>query len=151
MYIEPNYKDHEPVVADALTGFIQELRLIELADFVAYLRLERHVPLAEMVAAAAEMFLAPQFLELGEGSYATLDWSEHPSVCLNLVMNTAGATIYLTLTLREDRANVAINYIAYHVSRPEPGEITHLINRGISNNLIRPRQLGQSFEGKRVC
>lgn len=151
MLIEPNYKDHEPIVADALTGFIQEIRLIELADFVAYLRLERHSQLADLVSAAAEMYFAPQFLELGDGSYATLDWSEQASVYLNLVMQTAGASIYLTLTLEDERANVAINYIAYHVSCTEPEETKTLINRGISNNLIRPRVLGEAFGQNHYC
>ncbi len=151
MLIEPNYKDHEPIVADALTGFIQEIRLIELADFIAYLRLERHSQLADLVTAAAEMFFAPQFLELGDGSYATLDWSEQPSIYLNLVMQTAGATIYLTLTLENERANIAINYIAYHVSCAEPDETRTLINRGISNNLIRTRVLGEAFGHSHFC
>ena len=151
MLIEPNYKEHEPIVADALTGFIQEIRLIELVDFIAYLRLERHSQLADLVTAAAEMYFAPQFLELGDGSYATMDWSERPSICLNLVLQTAGATIHLTLTLEDERANIAINYIAYHVSCAEPEEIRLLINRGISHNLIRPRPLGQSFSQTHLC
>lgn len=151
MLIEPNYKEHEPIVADALTGFIQEIRLIELVDFIAYLRLERHSQLSDLVTAAAEMYFAPQFLELGDGSYATLDWSERPSIYLNLVLQTAGATIYLTLTLEEERANIAISYIAYHVSCSEPEEIRLLINRGIAHNLIRPRLLSQSSSQTHIC
>jgi hypothetical protein len=138
-------------VADALTGFIQELRLIELADFVAYLRLERHSQLGDLVTAAAEMFFAPQFLELGDGSYAKLDWSGQPAVFLNLVMQTAGATIYLTLTLQAERANVVINYIAFHVSCAEADEARSLVNRGIFTNLIRPRVLDGSIGQGQVC
>ncbi|TIX64855.1 MAG: hypothetical protein E5V33_09210, partial [Mesorhizobium sp.] len=52
-------KSREIIVANAIEEVITELRLIDVADYIAFIRLEHFACLSDLVDSAAELFFMP--------------------------------------------------------------------------------------------
>ncbi|MDX2264362.1 MAG: hypothetical protein NW215_05270 [Hyphomicrobiales bacterium] len=102
----------ERLIAEALTDFASELRLIEAADFVAYLRLGQFANVAALVTSAAELFFKPGALAFTEAGSAELGWSGAPAITLDLKLNRAGVAAEFALRLTDRAAAVRLRSLA---------------------------------------
>ena len=93
----------EKIVADAMRPVASELRLVDAADLIALLRFERHGELAELVAESAELFFMPGTVSLGIGGEYHLEWRGEPKIVLDLELKPKGVTVYLRLTLQDEK------------------------------------------------
>ena len=121
---QPHFEKREVVVAEAIGDFVSELRLIEVADFIAYIRLERFANLADLIDSAAELYFMPGTLKLGHGGEAHVEWAGEPRIVLDMEMRPQGATVYFTLTLTEKHAEINVNFVSFAESRDDPDENT---------------------------
>ncbi len=53
---QPHANSREIIVADAIEQVVGELRLIDVADYIAFIRLEHFACLSDLVDSAAELF-----------------------------------------------------------------------------------------------
>ncbi|TIT58230.1 MAG: hypothetical protein E5W63_19190, partial [Mesorhizobium sp.] len=67
---QPHAKSREIIVASAIEQVVVELRLIDVADYIAFIRLEHFACLSDLVDSAAELFFMPGTLRLGHGGEA---------------------------------------------------------------------------------
>ena len=58
-------KTREVIVAKAIESVVSELRMVDVADYVAYIKLERFANISDLVASAAELYFMPGTLRLG--------------------------------------------------------------------------------------
>ncbi|RUU09284.1 hypothetical protein EOD10_25435, partial [Mesorhizobium sp. M7A.T.Ca.TU.009.01.3.2] len=115
---QPHAKSREIIVASAIEQVVGELRLIDVADYIAFIRLEHFACLSDLVDSAVELFFMPGTLRLGHGGEAHVDWSGSPRIVLDLELRPPGVTVYFQLTLSELGASVAVNYVSFE----KPGE-----------------------------
>ena len=115
---QPHAKSRELIVAKAIEQVVDELRLIDVADYIAFIRLEHFACLSDLVDSAVELFFLPGTLRLGHGGEAHVDWSGSPRIVLDLELRPPGVTVYFQLTLSEERSSVAVNYVSFE----KPGE-----------------------------
>ena len=60
---QPHAKSREIIVANAIEQVVGELRLVDVADYIAFIRLEHFACLSDMVDSAAELFFMPGTLQ----------------------------------------------------------------------------------------
>ncbi len=134
---QPHASSREIIVARAIDQVVRELRLIEVADYIAFIRLEHFACLSDLIESAAELFFMPGTLRLGHGGEAYVDWGDPPRIVLDLELRPPGVTVYFQLTLSEHDAAVVLNYVAFQHPDDDPDRNTQLLARVLEEARIR--------------
>ena len=138
---QPHTSSREIIVARAIDQVVKELRLIDVADYIAFIRLEHFACLSDLVDSAAELFFMPGTLRLGHGGEAHVDWSGHPRIVLDLELRPPGVTVYFQLTLTEHEASVVLNYVSFERPDEDPARNTALLGDALERARIRKREV----------
>lgn len=133
---QPHAKSRELIVAKAIEQVVDELRLIDVADYIAFIRLEHFACLSDLVDSAVELYFLPGTLRLGHGGEAHVDWSGSPRIVLDLELRPPGVTVYFQLTLSEERSSVAVNYVSFEKPGEDPEHNTALLETVIEEARI---------------
>jgi len=134
---QPHADSREAIVANAIQQVVGELRLIDVADYIAFIRLEHFACLSDLVDSAAELYFMPGTLRLGHGGEAHVDWSGNPRVVLDLELRPPGVTVYFQLTLSEHTASVVVNYVSFQRPNEDPERNTELLEAVLERARIR--------------
>lgn len=132
---QPHSAAREAIIANAIQDVANELRMIEVADYVAFIRLESMASIADIVESAAELYFMPGTLRLGHGCEAHVDWTGAPRIVLDLELKPRGISVYFTLALSADHAAVEVNYVSFD----EPGSDPELNSLTLDNALQAAR------------
>ncbi|MGX5804961.1 hypothetical protein ACWGS9_27455 [Bradyrhizobium sp. Arg314] len=134
---QPHANSRELIVASAIEPVVGELRLIDVADYIAFIRLEHFACLSDLVDSAAELYFRPSTLRLGHGGEAHVDWGGSPRIVLDLELRPRGVTVYFQLTLTEHEASVVVNYVSFEKPGETPEHNTALLEDAIEEAHIR--------------
>ncbi|MBN9242862.1 MAG: hypothetical protein J0I98_08710 [Mesorhizobium sp.] len=134
---QPHTSSREVIVARAIDQVVRELRLIDVADYIAFIRLEHFACLSDLIDSAAELFFMPGTLKLGHGGEAYVDWGDPPRIVLDLELRPPGVTVYFQLTLSENDAAVVLNYVAFRDPDDDPDRNTQLLEQVLEEARIR--------------
>jgi hypothetical protein len=134
---QPHTASREAIVAEAIKDVVSELRLVDAADYIAFIRLEHFSTVSDIVDSAAELFFMPGTLRLGHGGEAHVSWAEPPRIVLDLELRPAGATVYFALSLEDEAASVEVNYVAFDKPDPDPQRNTDFLIDAIDGARIR--------------
>jgi len=134
---QPHAKSREIIVASAIEQVVGELRLIDVADYIAFIRLEHFACLSDLVDSAAELFFMQGTLRLGHGGEAHVEWSGSPRIVLDLELRPPGVTVYFQLTLSEEKSSVVVNYVSFEKPGENPEHNTALLEAVIEEARIR--------------
>ncbi|MDX8498755.1 hypothetical protein RFM99_10005 [Mesorhizobium sp. VK4C] len=134
---QPHANSREQIVAGSIQDVVGELRLIEVADYIAFIRLEHFACLSDLVDSAAELYFQPGTLRLGHGGEAHVDWTGHPRIVLDLELRPRGVTVYFQLTLTGQGASVVVNYVSFEKPGETPEHNTALLVDAIEQARIR--------------
>ena len=141
----------EPHVAAAIASLAAELRLVDISDYIAYLRMEQFGCIADIVREASELYFTPGFVEFGMDGEASADWGIAPEVTLMLVINSARATAHVALKLCTDHAEVKLGYVNFDSAVEEHKDRANLLVDDIAYNMIgyrrRPGRPAASLPG----
>jgi len=117
---QPHSSSREAIVADTIREVVSELRLVDVADYIAFLRLEHMSTIADIVSSAAELYLMPGTLRLGHGGDAHVSWEDAPRIVLDLELKPAGATVYFQLSMSAEKAGIEVHYVAFEQPDEDP-------------------------------
>ena len=130
----------EIIVANAIREVVSELRLVDAADYIAFIRLEHFACISDIVDSAAELFFMPRTVRLGHGGEARVGWAEAPKIVLDLELRPRGATVYFALTMGDEDASVEINYVAFDEPDADPDKNTAFLADTLEHSRIRRTQ-----------
>jgi hypothetical protein len=133
---QPHSETREVIVAKAIESVVSELRMIDVADYVAYIKLERFANISDLVASAAELYVMPGTLRLGHGGEAQVCWAAPPKIVLDLELRPRGATIYFTLALSDQHAEIDVNYVSFDEPDGDPDANTNFLAAAIADARI---------------
>ena len=134
---QPHSSAREIIVASVLREGVSELRLVDVADYIAFIRLEQHGNLADIVESAAELYLMPGTLGFGHGGDGAIGWTGAPSITLDLQLKPRGATIYFALKMSALKASVEVNYVSFDDPSPDPAENTRFLAHALEGSRIQ--------------
>ena len=134
---QPQTHEREIVVGEAIRDVVAELRLVDLGDYVAFIRLEHFASVADIVDSAAELYFMPGTVRLGHSGEAHVDWAGEPRIVLDMELRPFGATVYFTLTLARDTAGVDVTYVAFDTPDDNPARNTQYLRETLENARLR--------------
>lgn len=134
---QPHASAREVIVAKAVEDVACELRLVDVADYIAFIRLEHLSCIADLVESAAELFFMPGALRFGHGAEAHVDWSGEPRIVLDMELRAGGATVYFALTLTDLSVGVEVNYVSFERPDADPEANTARLAEAIEHVRIR--------------
>ncbi|MGB3502555.1 MAG: hypothetical protein WBA44_13095 [Mesorhizobium sp.] len=128
--------EREAVVANAIREFVSELRLVEIADYIAFIRMERFGNIADLVDSAAELYFMPGTVTLGHGGEAHVGWTGEPRIVLDIELKPAGVDVYFALTMTANHACVEVNYITFDTPDGDPAANTRFLETALLQSRI---------------
>jgi hypothetical protein len=143
---QPHTDTREIIVARAIQNVVSELRMVDVADYVAYIKLERFANISDLVASAAELYFMPGTLRLGHGGEAQVCWATPPKIVLDLELCPRGATIYFTLALSDQHAEIEVNYVSFDAPDSDPDVNTSFLEAAIADSRIRKSEAAGYLE-----
>jgi len=134
---QPHSSTREIIVAKAIAGVVAELRMVDISDYIAFIRLERFASISDLVDSAAELYFMPGTLKLGHGGDVHVTWSGPSRVTLDLELRPRGATVFFSLALEDLQAGVEVNYVSFDKPLPDPEANTVFLAKALDEARIR--------------
>jgi hypothetical protein len=128
----------EAALASAMQDVARELKLIDLADLVAYVRFDRFPNIADLVSSSIELMFAPGTLSFGWAADLDLAWDAPARVMLDMEFRHRAVTAFFSLELTAGDATVRIHHISFEPASPDPAENT----RSLVDALDSARSVG---------
>ncbi len=100
-------------LADAIKDVAAELRLIDVADFIAYIHVEQFGNIQDIVTSAVEMFFKHGTLSYGWAAEFEIEWDRPPTIMIDMEFRHMSVSFTFGLTLQAAQAGVVIRHIAF--------------------------------------
>ncbi|PRA49526.1 hypothetical protein [Brucella pituitosa] len=125
--------EREAIIAENIREVVAELRLVDPADYIAFIRCELFANIADIVNSATELHFFPGTLELGHGGEFQCDWFTNPSIVLDMEFRNKGVYAYFRLTLSGKTASVELSHIVFENPDDDPAQNTARLIDAIDN------------------
>lgn len=124
--------DREKALANGIKEVVAELRLVDVVDYVAFLRMDQLGNIADIVESSAQLYLAPGSLRFAGGGDVHLNWGSAPTIDLDMEFHGGEVTVHFKLSLTATKAAVHINYIAFSDPDADPAANTERLKAAIA-------------------
>lgn len=101
----------EAALAVGVRPLATELRELNVADLVAFARLDRLGSLRALVQSAAELHFRPDYFDLVGPAEATMGWQGAPVISLSMLYRYSGIEVYFRLNLESSVCSVEIDFV----------------------------------------
>jgi len=125
--------EREAILARNIREVVAELRLVDPADYIAFIRCELFANVADLVNSATELYFYPGTLSLGHGGDFECDWYSAPSVTLDMEFRNKGVYAYFRLSLSGKTASVELNHIVFDNPDEDPARNTARLADAVSD------------------
>jgi hypothetical protein len=121
------------IISAHLQEVIHDLRLVDVADYIAFIRCELFGNIADIVNSATELTFYPNTLTFGLGGEYILDWNSTPKVMLDLEFSNMGVNVYFRLTLSSDSSEIDLHHVRFSETGKSPADNTALLAAAFDN------------------
>ena len=116
--------EREKALADGLRDVASELRLIDAADLIAFIRTEQFANIANLVSSSTELYFKPGTFNFGQSADIDVKWGAAPTIALDMEFHHMRVNVYFRLLLEALQAGIEINYISFEGGSADPDENT---------------------------
>jgi hypothetical protein len=121
------------IISAHLQEVIHDLCLVDVADYIAFIRCELFGNIADIVNSATELTFYPNTLTFGLGGEYILDWNSTPKVMLDLEFSNMGVNAYFRLTLSSDSTEIDLHHVRFAETGKSPADNTALLAAAFDN------------------
>ncbi|GAB1582989.1 hypothetical protein [Phyllobacterium phragmitis] len=132
----------ESIIAEHMREVIRDLRLVDVADYIAFIRCELFANIADIVNSATELHFYPQTLQFGHGGEYELDWNRLPRVTLDMEFRNRGVYAYFRVMIDAEGSQIDLNHITFDQASEKPASNTERLAAAFEDARISgsPRQ-----------
>jgi hypothetical protein len=134
--------ERERALAEGLREVAAELRLIDAADLIAFIRTEQFANIANLVTASTELYYHPGTLSFGRSGDIDVKWGATPAISLDMEFHHPQVSVYFRLLLEALHAGIEITYISFAAGSADPDENTRLLAAAIADARLAPTSRG---------
>ncbi len=131
-------REREKALADGMRDVASELRLIDPADFIAFIRTEQFGNIRNLVNSSTEMFYKPGTITFGLSGEVDLPWDSAPCICLDMEFHHLNVSAYFRLALESLQAGIEISYVSFEGGSDDPDKNTLRLSYAIEDSRIAP-------------
>ncbi|AMN53380.1 MULTISPECIES: hypothetical protein [Stappiaceae] len=130
-------RQRQEAIASALTEFIEDLKLVDVVDFVAYIRTDQHGNIDELIKTSAELFFKEGSLRYSMAAQADVEWETTPRISLDLEFFNKGVWIYFTAVLAWPDNAVNVSYVEVPDAGGNKAKETELLLEALKDARLR--------------
>jgi hypothetical protein len=130
--------EREKALADGLRDVASELRLIDAADLIAFIRTGQFANIANLVSSSTELYFKPGTISFGQSGDVDMGWGKVPTITLDMEFRHKRVNVYFRLLLQAVQAGVEIDYITFEESSPDPDANTRQLIEAIAAARLAP-------------
>ena len=130
--------EREKALADGLRDVASELRLIDAADLIAFIRTEQFANISNLVNSSTELYYKPGTLSFGRSGDIDVKWGATPTISLDMEFHHMQVSVYFRLLLEALQAGIEINYISFEAGSTDPDQNTQRLIAAIANARLSP-------------
>jgi hypothetical protein len=134
-------------LAEGIKDAAAELRLIDVADFITYIRSEQFANIEDLVNSSVELFFKERTLSFGWAAELDVKWGSPPVVRLDMEFRHKSVSVFFNLTLRSWQGRIDIHHISFENSSDDPDENTRRLIEAIADARLPPRGARRCEEG----
>ncbi|SDR62844.1 hypothetical protein SAMN05519103_08136 [Rhizobiales bacterium GAS113] len=123
----------EKALAEGVKKVAAELRLVDLVDFITYIRTEQFANIEDIVNSSVELLFKPGTLTFGWGADLRVDWGEPPQIMLDMEFRHMSVTVFFGLALEAHHASVEIRYVSFEDAADDPEVNTRRLAEAIAD------------------
>lgn len=124
--------ERERILADGIQPVIAELRLVDVVDYIAFLRMDRLGNVEDIVTSSAQLYLKPATLRFGNEGDVRLTWGGAPAIDLAMEFHHLDVTVHFRLELTAVNASVSITFIAFEETDAGPEANTEQLREAVA-------------------
>jgi hypothetical protein len=132
-------REREKALAEGLRDVATELRLIDPADLIAYIRTEQFGNIRALVNSSTEMFFKPGTITFGLSGEVDLAWGCAPTISLDMEFHHLNVSAYFRLVLQSLKAGIEISYVSFEGGSEDPDKNTARLIDAIEDARLVPR------------
>ncbi|KAA0972311.1 hypothetical protein FPY71_04225 [Aureimonas fodinaquatilis] len=102
--------ERERLLAFALREVIAELRLVDVADYIAFLRMEAMGNISDILESSCQLHLKAGALSFSNGGDIQVNWNRPPVVELDMRLLEAATDVHFRLIMAEGKSAVRIDH-----------------------------------------
>jgi hypothetical protein len=143
-------RERERALAEGMKEVASELRLVDPADFVAFIRTDQYGNIRNLVNSSTEMFFKPGTIQFGLSGEADLEWSSCPRISLDMEFHHYNVAAYFRLILESLEAGIEISYVSFEGGSSDPDANTERLVEAIADARLpakRTRQAARPHAG----
>jgi hypothetical protein len=99
-------------LAAAFESVAAELRLVDAADYIAYIHQEKFANIQDIVSSSVELYFQPGTLTFGWGAQYELDWNSTPIIKLEMEFRYRSVWLVFKLVLAEQQDIVTVDHLS---------------------------------------
>jgi hypothetical protein len=126
------------LLADALVDVVEELRLIDADDLIAYIRSHRWATITDLVESSTELFFRDGTLRFACAASFDVGWGRAPSVTLDMEFQGAAVTAFFTVTLGATQSEIDLKAVWFSSPRESETAATLVFATALSNARLLP-------------
>ena len=130
-------RKRQEAIASALADFIEDLKLVDVVDFVAYIRTEQHGNIEELIKTSAELYFKEGSLRYSMAANSELEWDSTPKVSLDLEFFNLGVWIYFTVVLAWPDNAVNVSYVEVPEAAGDKNKETNMLLAALKDARLR--------------
>ncbi|MBC8130930.1 MAG: hypothetical protein H7Y08_11500 [Rhizobiaceae bacterium] len=130
--------ERERLLADGIAQVVSELRLVDVVDYVAFLRMEQLGNIADIVNSSSQLYLKTGTLRFGNEGDVHLAWGGAAAIDLAMEFHHQGVTAHFRLGLTAATASVTITFIAFEETEVDPEVNTDQLRAAIEAAKLVP-------------
>ena len=127
----------QEAIANALTEFIEDLKLVDVVDFIAYIRTDQHGNIEELINTSSELYFKEGCLRYSMAAQAEVEWETTPRICLDLEFFNKGVWIYFTAVLAWPDNAVNVSYVEVPEAAGNKDKETELLLEALKDARLR--------------
>lgn len=133
-----DHANHEKLLADGMREVAAELRLIDAADLVAFIRMGQFGNVRTLVNSSTEMYFKPGTVSFRQSGEVNLGWTGEPCIMLDMEFHHRMVEVFFRLVLEAKGAGVEIEYISFGCPPAEPGDHARRLMDAIADARFAP-------------
>ncbi len=130
--------EREKALADGLRDVASELRLIDAADLIAFIRTEQFANIANLVNSSTELYYKPGTLSFGRSADIDVKWGGAPTIALDMEFHHLQVNVYFRLLLEALQAAIEIHFVNFEAGAADPEANTRALIAAIADARLAP-------------
>jgi hypothetical protein len=120
-------------LTEAVAAVGDELRLVDVAHYISYIRNEQMASLQDIVSSSVELYFEPGTLTFGWTAGCEVDWTVPPTIILGMEFRHRDVWIVFELILRAETTGIRIEHLVVSDSNATKAEVTERLIEAIAD------------------